>query len=141
VQPRKRPNVSKERRENRNASAGATHFGPEFDAEGLALVAARFRALADPSRLRILSHLLTREMSVQQLVDATGLTQTATSRQLAVLRAERVVERRVDGRNAFYRVVDSTIADLCRVVCGSLQRRLTNDLRLVTRPGSRRVPS
>jgi ArsR family transcriptional regulator len=101
--------------------------------EALSLVAARFRALGDPSRLRILSHLLTRELSVQELVDATGLTQTATSRQLAVLRAERIVERRVDGRNAIYRVVDITIADLCRIVCGGLERRFTDDLRVMVR--------
>jgi ArsR family transcriptional regulator len=84
-----------------------------------------------------LSHLLTGELSVQELVDATGLTQTATSRQLAVLRAERIVERRVEGRNAIYRVVDTTIADLCRIVCGGLARRLTDDLRVMV-PSARR---
>ncbi len=104
---------------------------PPLGPEALALVAARFRALGDPSRLRILSHLLTGEHSVEELVDATGLTQTATSRQLAVLRAERIVERRVAGRNAIYRVVDPTIADLCRTVCGGLERRLTDDLRVM----------
>ena len=105
--------------------------------EALALVAARFRALGDPSRLRILSHLLRGELSVEELVDATGLTQTATSRQLAVLRAERIVERRVAGRNAIYRVVDPTIADLCRIVCGGLERRLTDDLRVMGRSARR----
>jgi ArsR family transcriptional regulator len=111
--------------------------------EALSLVASRFRALGDPSRLRILSHLLTGELSVEELVDATGLTQTATSRQLAVLRAERIVERRAVGRNAIYRVVDTTIADLCRIVCGGLERRLTDDLRVMghstQRPAARGV--
>jgi ArsR family transcriptional regulator len=102
-------------------------------------VAARFRALGDTSRLRILSHLLAAEISVQDLVDATGLTQTATSRQLAVLRAERIVERRVEGRNAIYRVVDTTIADLCRIVCGGLERRLTADLRVMGHSARRPV--
>ena len=105
--------------------------------EALSLVAARFRALGDPSRLRILSHLLRGELSVEELVDATGLTQTATSRQLAVLRAERIVERRVAGRNAIYRLVDPTIADLCRIVCGGLERRLTDDLRVMVRSARR----
>lgn len=120
----------------RDRPHSALGLGPE----ALSLVAARFRVLGDPSRLRILSHLLTGEMSVQELVDATGLTQTATSRQLALLRAERIIERRVKGRNAFYRVVDTTIADLCRVVCEELERRLTNDLRVVTPSGRRRFP-
>jgi DNA-binding transcriptional ArsR family regulator len=105
--------------------------------EALSLVAARFRALGEPSRLRILSHLLTGELSVQELVDATGLTQTATSRQLAVLRAERIVARRAEGRNAIYRVVDTTIVDICHLVCGGLERRLTDDLRVMVPSGRR----
>jgi DNA-binding transcriptional ArsR family regulator len=107
----------------------------ELNPEALHLVAARFRALGDPSRLRILSHLLAGEASVQELVDATGFTQTATSRQLAVLRAERIVARRTAGRNALYRVVDTTVADLCRTVCGGLRRRLSDDLRGMARAG------
>lgn len=103
----------------------------ELTPEALVLVAARFRALGDASRLRILNQLLAREMSVQQLVNATGLTQTATSRHLAALRAERIVERRTDGRNAFYRIVDASIAELCRVVCGGLARQFSSALRVV----------
>jgi ArsR family transcriptional regulator len=110
----------------------------ELTPEALTLVAARFRALGDASRLRILHQLLEREMSVQQLVDATGLTQTATSRHLAVLRAERIVERRVEGRNAFYRVIDTTIAELCHVVCAGLERQFTRVLRVVGQSGRRR---
>ncbi len=113
------------------------HAPLELGPEALTLVAARFRALGDPSRLRILSHLLTGELSVQELVDATGLTQTATSRQLAVLRAERIVEREVRGRNAIYRIVDPTITDLCRLVCGGLERRLADDLRVIAHPARR----
>jgi DNA-binding transcriptional ArsR family regulator len=111
----------------------------ELAPEALGLVAARFRALGDPSRLRILNQLLVREMSVQQLVDATGLSQTATSRHLAALRAERIVERRAEGRNAFYRVVDASIAELCRIVCGGLERQFASALRVVGQSGRRRA--
>ncbi len=121
------------------------HPTPQLGPDALRLVAARFRALGDPSRLRILSHLLAGELSVEELVHATGFTQTATSRQLAVLRAERIVERRVAGRNAIYRVVDTTIADLCLIVCGGLERRLIDDLRVMARstprPSARGVGS
>jgi DNA-binding transcriptional ArsR family regulator len=112
-------------------SRSAGRLGPE----ALALVAARFRALGEPSRLLILSHLLEGELSVQELADATGLTQTTTSRQLAVLRAERIVARRTEGKRALYRVADGTVAALCRIVCGGLEKRLTNDLRSVASTG------
>lgn len=105
--------------------------------EALDFVAARFRALGDPSRLRVLNVLLSGEFSVQELVAATGLSQTATSRQLAVLRAARLVDRRVQGKNAIYRVVDPTVSELCRIVCAGLERRLADDLRVIARPDRR----
>ena len=102
--------------------------------DALEFVAARFRALGDPSRLRVLNVLMTGAYSVQELVDATGLSQTATSRQLAVLRAARIVDRRVQGKNAIYRVVDPSVARLCQIVCAGLEQRLADDLRVMARP-------
>jgi DNA-binding transcriptional ArsR family regulator len=109
--------------------------------EALDFVAARFRALGDPSRLRVLNALLAGEHSVQELMDATGLSQTATSRQLGVLRSARIVDRRAEGKNAIYRVVDPSVAELCRTVCAGLERRLADDLRVIARPASAPRPS
>lgn len=114
----------------RKGSGGEKPLSPD----ALEFVAARFRALGDPSRLRVLNVLMTGEYSVQELVDATGLSQTATSRQLAVLRAARVVDRRVQGKNAIYRVVDPSVAQLCEIVCAGLEQRLADDLRVMARP-------
>jgi DNA-binding transcriptional ArsR family regulator len=102
--------------------------------EALDFVAARFRALGDPSRLRVLNALLSGEHSVQELMDASGLSQTATSRQLGVLRSARIVDRRTEGKNAIYRVVDPSVAELCRTVCAGLEQRLADDLRVIARP-------
>ena len=109
--------------------------------EALSFVAARFRALGDPSRLRVLNVLLAGEHSVQEVMDATGLSQTATSRQLGVLRAARVVDRRTEGKNAIYRVVDPSVSRLCRIVCSGLEPRLADDLRVIARPASAPSPS
>lgn len=92
------------------------------------MVAARFRALADPSRLRILNTLMRGERSVQELVKESGLTQTNTSRHLGVLRREGVVGRTAEGNRALYRIVDPTVEALCEIVCGSLTERTTQDL-------------
>ena len=107
---------------------------PVLTPEVLRLIAARFRALGDASRLRVLNALMPGKRSVNELVRLTGLTQTTVSRHLGVLRRERVVERQADGRLAFYRIVDPTIDELCRIVCGGLGQQLARDLEALPRP-------
>ena len=101
---------------------------PILSDEALRLVAARFRALSDPSRLRILNRLMQGESSVQELVEATGFEQPNVSRHLSVLRREGVVARRADGNRALYSILDPTIVELCEIVCGGLTGRLMETL-------------
>jgi len=101
---------------------------PLLSAEALRLVASRFGALSDPSRLRILNQLMQGESGVQELVEATGFEQPNVSRHLSVLRREGIVERRADGNRALYRIQDPTIVQLCEIVCGGLTGRLTETL-------------
>jgi DNA-binding transcriptional ArsR family regulator len=96
--------------------------------EALELVASRFRALGDPSRLRLLNILMQGEHAVQELVEASGLTQTNVSRHLALLRREGVVARERDGNRAYYSIIDPNIEKLCSVVCGGLSDRLAGEL-------------
>jgi ArsR family transcriptional regulator len=102
--------------------------------QALGLVAARFRALGDPRRLKLLSALMEGERSVQQLVEETGLEQPNVSRHLALLRRERLVERRGEANRAYYRIRDATILELCRVVCDALADQLTGDLDALPEP-------
>jgi ArsR family transcriptional regulator len=97
-------------------------------AEALPLLAARFRALADPSRLHLLGTLMTGERSVQELAEATALGQTNVSRHLGVLRREGIVARRREGSRAVYRIVDASVVKLCQVACGGLSGRLSQEL-------------
>jgi DNA-binding transcriptional ArsR family regulator len=106
--------------------AQAAH--PILSDEALRLVASRFRALGDPSRLRILNLLMQGESGVQALVEATGLEQPNVSRHLSVLRREGVVERRSNGNRALYRIQDPTIVRVCEIVCGGLTGRLMETL-------------
>ena len=96
--------------------------------DALRLVAARFRVLGDPTRLRILNVLMDGERSVQDLVEATGLGQPNVSRHLALLRREKLVGRRADGNRALYRIEDASVVDLCQIVCDGLLDRLSQDL-------------
>lgn len=94
--------------------------GPMTD-EGLDLVARRFKALSDPSRLKVLNQLMCEgEASVGDLVERTGLTQSNVSRHLGLLRDEGIVSRRADGQRALYTLADPTIAAICDIVCGRL---------------------
>ncbi|MCP5039891.1 MAG: winged helix-turn-helix transcriptional regulator [bacterium] len=101
---------------------------PVLSDEALSLVATRFRALSDPTRLRILNLLMQGESSVQQLVAATGFEQPNVSRHLSVLRREGIVARRADGNRALYSIQDPTIIELCEIVCGGLSGRLMETL-------------
>jgi len=96
---------------------------PILSDEALAEVAARFRVLGDPTRLRILNQLMQGERSVGDLMQETGIEQSNVSRHLSVLRRERIVARRSEGNRALYRIVDPTVSDLCETVCGGLLGR------------------
>ena len=87
----------------------------------LELIANRFRLLSDPTRLKILHNLGERELTVTQIVDQTGSSQGNISKHLGALLDAGVVSRRKEGLNAFYRVGDSSIFDLCEVVCSRLK--------------------
>lgn len=86
------------------------------------LVAARFKALAEPGRLSILSSLHDAEKSVSQLVAATGRSQPNVSQHLASLLRAGVVASRRDGNRVLYRIGDPYIQRICAVVCASVAK-------------------
>jgi DNA-binding transcriptional ArsR family regulator len=74
--------------------------------------AAVFGLLADPGRLRLLAALRVEEASVGQLAQVAGLSESATSHALRLLRAHRIVQVRRSGRMAFYRLADAHVRTL-----------------------------
>ncbi|MGE0713195.1 MAG: ArsR/SmtB family transcription factor [Planctomycetota bacterium] len=91
--------------------------------EALELVAQRFKALSDPTRLALLQALFQGELTVQELCERTGTAQANASKHLALLTRQGVLARRKDGLFVRYRIDDPSVMDLCEVVCGSLARR------------------
>lgn len=89
--------------------------------EALELVAARFRALAEPMRLRILNVLMEGERSVTQLVAATGAGQANVSKHLSVLREANMVAFRKEGPTTIYCLADPMLIELCNLVCRRLK--------------------
>ena len=96
---------------------------PVLSSEALEILALRFRALGDATRLALLQALFTQERTVQELGAVTGTSQANTSKHLAVLLERGLVARRRAGLFVYYRIADASLEKLCRVVCGSLAER------------------
>lgn len=94
------------------------------------LVAERFKALADPGRVRLLNLLRDGERSVGDLVEQTGLTQANVSKHLARLRDLGFVTRQRDGLHIYYRLADRDILKLCDLMCGRIEAQAATRRRL-----------
>lgn len=77
------------------------------EAEELASI---FALLGDPTRARVVHALsMADELCVCDLAVLVGITQSALSHQLRLLRARRVVSRRKTGRVVYYRLADAHV--------------------------------
>jgi ArsR family transcriptional regulator len=88
--------------------------------EMLALVAERFRALAEPARLQMMQVLRGGEQTVGQLVEATGLATANVSKHLQLLHGAGFVTRRKEGLYVYYGLADEDVFQLCDIMCGRL---------------------
>jgi len=85
-----------------------------LDPERIEALAELFRALADPTRVGILTALSTGELCVCDLAELFGVTPGAVSHQLKTLKAARLVRSRRDGKLVLYRLDDDHVARLFR---------------------------
>lgn len=85
-------------------------------------MAARLKMMSHPERLLMLCRMDEGEVSVSELVELTGLSQSSVSQHLALLREEGVVSIRGEAQTRYYRLVDpvvqAIIHSLC-VICGN----------------------
>jgi DNA-binding transcriptional ArsR family regulator len=93
-------------------------------AEALEQVADYFRALSEPTRLRILNFLRDGERSAGELAELCGYTGANISRHMAVLVDRGLAVREGRGTSVYYRIADESVYALCDLVCGSISRRL-----------------
>ncbi len=90
----------------------------------LGLIAARFKVLAEPLRLRMLIALSDGELSVTEIAEAVEASQPNISKHLKMLQDAGLVKRRQEGNTVYCSVADETVFELCDVVCSSLRERL-----------------
>lgn len=99
--------------------------------ELLASIAERFKALAEPTRLRLLQSLRDRGATVSELVEETGFTQANVSKHLQILLMLGFVARRKEGLYARYTLADEDVFRLCDIICGRMERELKSRQRLL----------
>ena len=104
---------------------------PTLTPELLALVAERFKALAEPARLQLLATLRGGERSVNELVEATGLGQANVSKHLQLLHAHGFVARRKEGLFVYYALADRSVFRLCDIMCGRIEAQVQARQRLL----------
>jgi DNA-binding transcriptional ArsR family regulator len=99
------------------------------------LIAGRFRALSEPTRIKLLDRLREGEATGLELTELIGTTQQNVSKHLRVLQQAGIVARRKQGNYAYYRIVDEGVFSLCEAVCGSLREQVESLHQLVAAGG------
>lgn len=91
--------------------------------EHIDMASRALKAIAHPLRLKILCVLGSEELSVQEIVDCVGTSQSNISQHLAILREKDVLLTRKDANRVFYRIGDERMLTLIgmmrEVFCGT----------------------
>lgn len=102
-----------------------------LDDRALGHVAAYFRALSEPLRLKILNALRDKAYNVGELTELLACSQANVSKHLATLMRHGFVERSAQGTNAFYRIADPRVYQLCELVCGQMAQRFASQAEML----------
>jgi len=82
-----------------------------------------FKVLSDPTRLKIAVTLTNNELCVHDIADTTGISESAASHQLRLLRSLRLVKHRRQGKQIFYSLDDHHIEKLIQVATEHIAER------------------
>ncbi len=85
---------------------------PPGPAERMARLAELFKVFGDETRIRILFVLLEAEVCVCDLAEELGMNQSAVSHQLRILKQNRLVRCRREGKSIFYSLADEHVRSI-----------------------------
>ncbi|MFA7587879.1 MAG: metalloregulator ArsR/SmtB family transcription factor [Novosphingobium sp.] len=80
-------------------------------------MAGRMKLMSHPERLLMLCRMDEGEVSVGELVELTGLSQSSVSQHLAMLRGEDVVAIRSEAQTRYYRLTDPVVRAIIAALC------------------------
>ncbi len=82
-----------------------------------------FKVLGNPTRIRILLLLMEQDANVSDLAEQLGMTQSAVSHQLNLLKSNKLVKRRRDGKMIFYALADEHVEMVIEKGAEHIRRR------------------
>ena len=74
-----------------------------------------YKIFGDSSRVKILCALLSNEMAVNDIADVLQMTQSAVSHQLRILKANRLVKYRREGKSLIYMLADEHVSQILQL--------------------------
>ena len=92
-----------------NMGGGMKNSGLKFDDSRFTDLAEFYKIFGDATRLKILLSLKDGEASVNDLAEKVGMTQSAVSHQLRILKQSRLARVRREGKNSYYSFDDEHI--------------------------------
>ena len=96
----------------KKATAKSADLDMMFD-----LAAETFRVMSAPMRLKIINCLCNEEKNVGQLLEEIDTTQPNMSQHLNTLFKAKILGRRREGVQIYYRIINDRVVTLCRAVC------------------------
>jgi len=81
------------------------------------MAAEMFRVMSAPMRLKIISSLCSKEKNVGQLLEEIDTTQPNMSQHLNTLFKAKILGKRRDGVQIYYRIINTQVVTICRAVC------------------------
>jgi len=90
-------------------------------------LAETFKTLGDPTRVKVLQALSVEELCVCDLARLLGISESATSHQLRVLRNKKLVRYRKEGKMTFYSLDDEHIDVLMKVALQHVREEVDHD--------------
>jgi ArsR family transcriptional regulator, lead/cadmium/zinc/bismuth-responsive transcriptional repressor len=106
-----------------DAARTAARLRALLPAATVEVLAETFRVLGDPTRVRILDAIADGELCVCDIASLVGMSESAVSHQLRLLRTMRLVRPRRAGRQVFYSVDDHHILELLRLAGTHVQEK------------------
>ncbi|MGM0644091.1 MAG: ArsR/SmtB family transcription factor [Thermodesulfobacteriota bacterium] len=91
-------------------------------------MASIFKALSDPSRLKIVLSLLGRELCVCDIAAVCSLSDSSVSHQLRLLRNLKIVKNRRQGKIVYYTLDDDHVIHLIEQSLGHVRHRIVKDV-------------
>jgi DNA-binding transcriptional ArsR family regulator len=96
----------------------------ELSPEAISLVAARFKVMGEPFRLRLMQALDSGEKSIGELALELASSQPNVSKHAKILHDAGLIARRQDGNTVYCSIADASIYELCDVVRSSLRGQI-----------------